>query len=223
MTKHKIIFLAILSFWIVSCSFEIKKSQSEILFDAIQSNYLQPSDSTNDTLISILRDFDLSELDTTHQKAFWFNAYNILLEDLSHHPSGYMDFNRFLKKDLMVAKQRMTTRDLIKKIERFGDPRTLICLDFYTTTSSKTYHNVLNKDIEQTLDSLCTLIINDPSFIRIKKEAKMVFYPEHFDWHLRDMHSNTTSKDIILKYHHNKELYDLEFKPYPFSFKLRNN
>ena len=206
---------------ISACSFEIKKSKSELLFDAIQSNYTEPSDSVSDTLVSILKDFDLTELDNAHKKAFWFNAYNILLEDLSHHPSGYMDFERFLKEDFMVANQQMTTRSLIEKIESFNDPRVLICLDFYTTTSSKTYHNVLTDNTEETLDSLCAHIINDPAFIRIKSLTKVVYYPEHFDWHLKDIKSTTTSKDIILQYHKNKKLEDLEFRPYPFSYKLR--
>lgn len=220
--KQKIIIVAIISLLISACSFEIKKSQSELLFDSIQSNYTQPSDSISDTLTSILRDFDITELDSAHKKAFWFNAYNILLEDLSHHPTGYMDFNRFLKKEFIVANKQMTTKDLITKIESFNDPRALICLDFYTTTSSKTFHNVLTKDTEEALDSLCSHIINDPHFIRIKSEAKTVYYPEHFDWHLKDLHASTTSKDIIMKYHFNKELEELEFLPYPFSYKLRD-
>lgn len=220
--KSKIIWIAVFSFFITACSFEIKKSKAEILFDAMEANYLSPNDSTNDTLISVLQEFNLEELDSLHQKAFWFNAYNLLLEKMRYHPTGYMDFNHFLQEEFTVAKQRMTTKELIQKLESYNDPRVLICLDFYTTTSSNTYHKVLNKDTEQTLDSLCSSIINDPSFIRVKKEAQTVYYPEHFDWHLKDMNTTTTSKEMILKYHHSKEISELKFFPYPFSFKLRD-
>ena len=206
-----------------SCSMDIKKSKTEILFDAIETSFINPNDTNKIHLLDTLSSYDLSSLDNAHKKAFWFNAYHLFLEDFSHHPSGYLDFDRFLRTRFTIANETLTTKDLIEKINAFNDPRALICLDFYTTTSSPTQHQVLNKNSEKLLDSLCAKIINDPSFIRVKPDLSIVYYPEHFDWHFDHIHSQQSSKDIILSYHRNKAIIDeYDFKPYPFSYKLRN-
>jgi len=206
-----------------SCSMDIKKSKTEILFDAIETSLVNPNDTNKTYLLDTISSYDLSSLDSEHQKAFWFNAYHLFLEDLSHHPSGYLDFDRFLRTRFTIANETLTTKELIEKINAFNDPRVLICLDFYTTTSSPTSHQILNKNSERSLDSLCSKIINDPSFIRVKSDLSTVYYPEHFDWHFDHIHSEQSSKDIILSYHKDKNLLkDHTFIPYPFSYKLRN-
>ena len=207
----------------ISCSKNLKNAKTEILFEQIETHWQSPTDSSRDTLASSLENYDLEGLDSTYQKAFWYNAYNFLLEESSHNSSGYLDMKQFMKRELIIAKQNFTTGSLIKKIQSFNDPRPLICLDFYTTTSSPTYHYTLKRDGNEDLDSLCNKIINDKSFVRVKKDIKSVYYPEHFDWHLNKLDSTTTSKNIILRYHDMKnELTDYKFIPYPFSYKLRN-
>lgn len=221
--KSFLIVSSLLIMMFSSCKYDVKKSNTELLFDSIDSHWNSPNDSVRQALMSELSTYNLDNLDSSYQKAFWYNSYNLFLEDMSHHPSGYVDFNRFLRTELKIANEHLTTRELIQKLETFKDPRVLICLDFYTTTSSPTCRHALHKNGEAGLDSLCSQIINNPKFIRVKKEADVVYYPEHFDWHTTRTEAQTSSRDLILKYHQNRNVIrNYRFKPYPFSAKLRN-
>lgn len=213
---------SLLLFLLASCRYDVKKSNTELLFDSIDSHWSSPNDSVRRALMAELSTYRLDNLDSSYQKAFWYNSYNLFLEDLSHHESGYMDFDLFLRTKLKIANQELTTRELIQKLENFKDPRVLICLDFYTTTSSPTHRHALHRNGEEGLDSLCSKIINDPNFIRVKSGVSTVYYPEHFDWHTTKSGSNMSSRELILNYHKQKNsIKTYTFKPYPFSSKLR--
>ena len=192
------------------------------MFDTLESNNQVPSDSLTDTLKNAFSHFDVESLDSSHQKSFWFNAYNFYLEEMTYNRTGYLDLDEFYKKSFLIANRKMTSKELIQKIASYHDPRLVLGLDFSTTTSSRTRDIVLITNSDQMLDSLCTNLINDQTFVRVKKDIKQVFYPQHFDWQLKYVDSTISSKQFVLKYHKNSNLAAYKFKPYPFSTKLRS-
>lgn len=221
-TPHFVVYslaLAIIT-CLTSCAGKLEKAKAEILFDKIESHLETPTDSTKDSITLALENYDLNELDSTYQKAFYYNAYNFLLKNMLVSSRGYLDLNSFLSKQQVIAKKSFSTAELIKKLKSYHDPRVLLCLDFNTTTSPPTFHEVLKKDGNEHLDSLCTALINDNRFIRVKKDVKSIYYPEHYTWLLE---SDEKVRAQLLKYHQNKEsIQQYQLVPYPFSYKLRN-
>ena len=221
--KLKIIAFVSTSVFLAACVFDVKNKKAEVLFDTVEENQQHPDEAKHDTIKKAIAHFDVNTLDTAHQKAFWFNAYNFYLREIAYNGSGYLNMDQFLNSNFIIANDSMTAKQLIKKIASYEDPRLLIGLDFYTTTSSKTYGKVLKKEPEVALDSLCTQLMNDQSFVRIKKDIKTVYYPEHFDWQLKILKQGIDAKGFILTYHKDQSIVNYKFQPYPFSYKLRSS
>jgi hypothetical protein len=220
--KYKIIAFICILFSIYACVFDVKNKKAEVLFETVDENLQHPDEAKHDTIKKAIAHFDVNTLDTAHQKAFWFNAYNFYLREIAYNGSGYLNMDQFLSSNFVIANDSMTAKQLIQKIASYEDPRLMIGLDFYTTTSSKTYGKVLKKESEQALDSLCTQLMNDQSFVRVKKDIKTVYYPEHFDWQLKILKQGIDTKGFILTYHKDQSIVNYKFQPYPFSFKLRS-
>lgn len=217
--KLLIVLFGILS--LSACVFNRSNHKAEVLFEELEESYSETSAVKHDSIKSRFAHFDISELDTAHQKAFWFNAYNFYLEDMTFSQTGNLDFKSFMSHNSLIANDTFTTKQLIDKIKTYNDPRMMVCLDFLTTTSSKTYHHVISKEPNAMFDSLSSAIINDQGFVRVKKDIKCVYYPEHIDWQLKELNDSLSSKEFILQYHKNTGISNYKFKPYPFSTKLR--
>lgn len=203
---------------LASCVNNLKNRQADILFEALETNLEEPSDSLLDTIKSAFAHFNVLTLDTAHQKEFWFNAYLFNVETLSKSEYQYLNYNTFMNSKFELANEIYTTKELIEKIKSYQDNRMLVCIDFLTTTSSRTRKQIIKSDVEEVLDSISTELINDQSFVRVKKDIKQVFYPQHFEWLL----GVNGSKEFILKYHKDPLIAKYMFRPYPFSSKLRN-
>lgn len=203
-----------------SCASKLEQAKAEILFDNIATHLDTPSDSTKDSICSAIEKYDISQLDSNYQKAFFFNCYNFILEDYVSTKDSYLDIKDFLSQQRVISGSTYTTKTLIQKLKSYKDDRVLLCLDFATTTSTHTLKMVLHKDINKNLDSLCYAVLNNKNLIRVKRQVKDIYYPEHYNWLLG---SKDSIKKAFLRYRKDKKLIEgYALKPYPFSGKLRN-
>jgi hypothetical protein len=204
-----------------------KQSQSQNqkadeFFETVEQNH--QSHSSSDTIKKTFQTFDVCALDSNHQKAFWFNAYSFFLDHYITGADGYLDKERFNKETFVIANDTFNFSALMEKINSYHDPRLMICVDFFTRTSTPSFEDFLTKNSDEDLNQLCTKYINNKNLIRVKKDMKQVFYPQHFDWQLKNCSPSTTSKQMILKYHRDStQISSYRFKPYPFSYKIRSS
>jgi hypothetical protein len=219
--KLKLVLLVCIGFFFYACVKDLNNRQAEVLFDSVEEAQNESNDSVTDTLKKAFENFDVNSLDSAHQKAFWFNAYSFYVDHYRKNKSNYLDRKTFGKEQFVIAKDTVTLAELMEKLSGYNDPRLMICIDFLTVNSTPSIHEILNKDLDAKLEELCTKYINNPDFIRVKKDIKQVYYPQHFDWQLQNIDSTISAKELIIKYHSNNSIANFRFKPYPFSFKVR--
>lgn len=158
-------------------------------------------------LIEQIASFPIANYTPIEQKAFWINAYNLLVihQVLQNYPisspqlvTGFFDRNKF-----RVAGVEMTLNDLEKEklLKIYRDAR----LHFVLVCAAKGCPPLANKayrpdQLEEQLDQRTRLALNDPNFLQIKDSKKRIGLSELFQWYWTDFEDAGGIRDFINLY-----------------------
>ena len=152
--------------------------------------------------------YDLSKATTAAKKAFYINAYNLLVlkQVMDHYPvASVMDVPGFFdKQKYKVAGESLTLNELENKKLRtpFKDAR----IHFALVCAAKSCPPLLNRaytpqQVEKQLESQTKLALQDPAFTKVLPQQKKVQVSELFKWYEADFLAEATSiKEYINKY-----------------------
>jgi len=171
--------------------------QGQVKYSTIQSNQEELNG-----LVAALADFDLDELSDAARKAFWINAYNILVIHgvVQAYPiDSPMDVSGFFdSKTYLVAGDTLTLNQIENEKLRaqFGDPRihfALVCAaQSCPPIISEAFHP---EKLESQLDARTRSNLNDSNFIRVNKKEEKVYLSEIFKWYRDDF--VTSERDVL--------------------------
>lgn len=148
-------------------------------------------------LVKLLENFDVSKLsDANSEKAFWINAYNILVINtvVTHSPiKSPMDVADFFDgRKHQVAGEKLTLNDIenIKLREKFGDAR----IHFALVCAALSCPPIINQaylpeTLDEQLNQRARINLNDDNFVRVVKGEKKVYLSEIFKWYKKDFGS----------------------------------
>ncbi len=172
--------------------------------------------------------FDLLKLSADERKAFYINAYNLLVirEIMRNYPvASPQDIPGFFNgKKLKIAGELLTLDDLEndKLRGKKADPRihfALICAAMGCPRIGKFAYRPSNLD--QQLNQQTSLTLNDAVFIRVDKKKKKVLISEIFKWYKKDF---IREEENVLSYinRYRNETIDPNFKVgyYPYDWSL---
>jgi hypothetical protein len=160
-----------------------------VAYKAIKNNPKQINE-----LVASFEKFDLRSLpDTNSEKAFWINAYNILVISavVTDYPiDSPMDVAGFFdKKKHLVAGEELTLNGIenMKIRKKFDDPR----IHFALVCAAVSCPPLINEayfaeKLDKQLDERTKANLNDDLFIRFDKETKTVHLSEIFKWYKDD-------------------------------------
>ncbi len=180
------------------------------------------------SLSSKIGTVNLSDVADNSKKAFYINAYNLLVIQavINLYPlQNVMDKPGFFDKTLhLVAGEKLTLNNLEKKklLDPYRDARlhfVLVCAavscpplaDFaYTPDQINTQLNIRTK-----------LALNNPAFIRVNTPKKQVLISKIFDWYKADfLKNNQTVLNYINAYRSNKIPEDYQVGYYEYDWNL---
>lgn len=175
----------------------------KVNYDAIKKN----SSSLN-FLINEIAEINISKENATTQKAFYINAYNIIMINaiVSRYPvKSPMDIaGVFDKTKYPIAGTKLTLNDIENKMIRakYNDARihfVLVCgaNGCPPITNFAYTPELLDKQLEQQTK----LALNNPNFIKINDKNKTVEVSQIFEWYKEDFSSKNSSLiDFLNKY-----------------------
>lgn len=149
-----------------------------------------------DLLHQTLGKVDLTSATVSEKKAFYINAYNILViyQVAKSYPlnkpsdkEGFFD-NIYHN----VAGERMTLNELekVRMIQAYKDPRFHFVLACAAMSCPKLHNQAyMPENVEKLLDERTRVSINDANFIRLKEEAGNVEISKIFEWYAEDFTS----------------------------------
>ena len=146
-----------------------------------------------DDLIASIKQINLKETSLSTQKAFWINAYNLLViynvvEDYPMHSP--LEVNGFFKnKKQIVAGIKITLEELENQYLRipFKDPNIHFALVCGAVGCPPIIPNVyLPETLDQQLETQTRKALNDPQFIRVDETSQKVYLSEIFRWYAQD-------------------------------------
>ncbi len=179
-----------------------------------------------DTLLLLIKTYDpKTTADPLREKAFWINAYNLLViknvVDLYPIKSPRDEAGFFNRIKHLAAKDSLTLDQLeqIKLRERYKDARlhfALVCAAVgCPPLGNKAY---LPENVDKQLETRTANAINNPAFVRVDTPAKKVYMSEIFSWYQADFERpNQTLLQFINRYRSNDPIpanYAIEFMPY---------
>lgn len=154
-----------------------------------------------DQLVKELAEIDLSQLsDPAVEKAFWINAYNILVIDavVASYPlkspqdvGGFFDRNKHV-----VGGEEMTLNDLERKklLDKFQDPRLHFVLVCAAVGCPQLVPNAYTpRALSRLIDERTRITLNNSFHVNVNKEAKSVGVSELFKWYKDEFTKNGTS------------------------------
>ncbi len=198
--KISILIAAILTFCNLSAD-ELSGffSQSEKFFNKYVSDgrvdysQLKKDPKEIDNLIGIIKDAQLSNLSTNTRKAFYINAYNLVVihSIIQHYPvESPMDIDGFFDKQKHhIAGETLTLNELEqnKLIKTYQDPR----LHFVLVCAAKSCPPIMNKaftpeKIEEQMDTQTRKTINDSDWLKVNVKERKIEISKIFDWYKND-------------------------------------
>lgn len=175
-------------------------------------------------------DMDLSKVSSDEKKAFFINAYNVVVV---YQVAKYYEFNSkspmdqsgfFDKMKHKVGGEMMTLNQLeIKKLLMpYKDAR----IHFVLACAAKSCPPLASfayvpEKLNNQLDVRTKLAINDTEWLRLKSESKKVELSKIFDWYKRDFNTNgLTTIQFINKYRKNPIPGNFEIGYYEYDWSL---
>lgn len=177
-----------------------------------------------DRLTKSIAEFDLSALNAAETKAFWLNAYNILVIKgvVTHLPiNSPLDVQGFFKTITYPAAGENLTLDDIehKKIRPvYGDARihfALVCAALGCPPIKPFAY--LPAKLDEQLDNSTIEILNDDTFIIVDEKTKKVAVSEIFNWFRGDFENDGVTILEYINRYRKSEIpgnYELSFNPY---------
>lgn len=157
-------------------------------------------------------------------KAFWLNAYNVLVikEVIENYPipspqsvAGFFDGKKYL-----VAGEWLTLDELEKErlFKQFRDPR----MHFALVCAARSCPPLMRGGyrpgvLEQQLNDITPRALNDPAFVRVDTVRKKVIVSHIFQWYASDFSEAAGSITAFINQYRNKPLppdFTLEYMPY---------
>lgn len=178
-------------------------------------------------IIEMLKNFDVAQLSDDGEKAFWIDAYNVLVIDavVQHYPiDSPMDVGGFFdRRKHKVAEEALTLNDIenIKLRKRFGDARihfALVCAAQSCPPLVPRAYTPAN--VDSLLEARTRANLNDPQFIRVDPEARTVRISEIFKWYREDFVTEDQGVlDYINRYRDDKipESYEVDYYTYDWN------
>lgn len=175
-------------------------------------------------LVQQLGDYDVSQASASERKAFYLNAYNVLVlqQVLQHYPvKSVMDIPGFFDKTrFKIAGQQLTLNDLeSKKLrEPFEDARVhfaLVC----AAMSCPPLRNeaYMPAAVEQQLEDQTRHTLQHPQFIKVQPGGKRVLVSEIFKWYRPDFLAEASSVLNYINQYRQEPIpvaYTLAYYPY---------
>ena len=193
-------------------------------------NYAAINANTNDLeqLLLQIENMDITKADSLTQKAFYLNAYNLLVigEVLLNYPlQSVKDLPGFFDgKRVLVGGERVTLNELEARIFKlFPDPRlhfVLICGAKGCPPSGKEAY--MPEKLELQLRQQSRAALKNPDFVQINDAEKKVGISQIFEWYAHDFSPGGGNKGIkkYINAHRGTPLpddYKLVFYPYDWS------
>ncbi len=178
-----------------------------VINDKVDYDQIIKSPKLLDELVSEIADFNVPSLDMEQKKAFYINAYNILVIDgiVDNYPTkspqeikGFFD-----QKKHSVGTKRFTLNELEKKelIPDTEDARlhfVLVCGALgCPPIAGEAYRP---ETLDQQMDKRTKMALNDPNFIRVNTAKRTVGLSQIFDWYKSDF---TKTGNTVLEYINN--------------------
>jgi len=144
-------------------------------------------------LTDAIAQMNLTQLDADAQKAFYINAYNLLVIKgaLDNYPleSVLATANFFDRKNYIVAGEKMSLNELEKQriLPTYNDPRlhfVLVCGALGCPPITDFAYRP--EQLEQQLEQQTRLALNDPNFIRVNAVDQRVLLSQIFEWYQQD-------------------------------------
>ena len=190
---------------------------------------IQKNPAALNALVEIIANFDLSTLpEGDPQKAFWLNAYNVLVIKgiINNYPTkSPLDIDGFFNKIPYPAAGKELTLDNIENdIIRptYKDAR----IHFALVCAAKGCPPIITSafhpaTLDEQLDENTRNIINDNNFIRVDTKNKQVAISQIFEWFAVDFEINDkTTLDFINQYRAEKLPADTKIAFYDYDWAL---
>lgn len=172
---------------------------------------LKASPNMLNALVRTVENYDLSSKSANEQKAFFINAYNLLVVKglVDAYPvSSPQDISQFFdKRSYVVAGRKVSLNELEKQwlFKEYPDSRlhfVLVCgaLGCPPITDFAYMPESLEAELEQQTKAA----LNDPNFIRVNTSEGSVGLSQIFDWYGKEFQENGTVLDYINSYRTNK-------------------
>lgn len=197
-------------------------SQGKVDYQSIKNN-----SSELDKLIGQIKTINLSSLSEKTKKAFYINAYNILVikSVVENYPiKGPLTVPGFFdKKQHVIAGERMTLNDIENKKLRaaYNDSR----IHFVLVCAAKGCPQIVPfvytpEKLQDQLMTQTKKALNDDAFVRVKPNEKKVLISEIFKWYKEDFPDAII--EYLNKYRSQKILTDYTVDYYPYNWDLND-
>jgi Protein of unknown function, DUF547 len=186
--------------------------------DKVDYDPLVKNDVKLEEILKMAATIDLSKENAATAKAFWINAYNLLVikSVIKAYPvKSPLDIKGFFDKITHnIANKKLTLNDIENKMIRakYKDAR----IHFALVCGANGCPPIINKAYNpETLDEQLTkqtkLAVNNPNFIKVNSKSKKVEVSQIFEWYKEDFISKDSKEiDFINKYRDNN--IDANFK-----------
>ncbi|GAA5021122.1 hypothetical protein GCM10011506_03350 [Marivirga lumbricoides] len=183
-----------------------------------------------DKLYSSLQSIDLSKSTEAQVKAFYINAYNLIVihQIAKYYPlKSALDRNGFFDKVKHDVAGESLTLDQIEKgkvILKFRDPRVHFAFSCAATGCPELANFAFNpENLEEQLVSRTTRAVNNPEFIKVDNQTKKVNVSMIFKWYEKEfLEGNATVLAYINKYRTQKIPGDYSIQFYDYDWSLNS-
>lgn len=196
--------------------------------DAVRYRAIQENATDLQQLVGEIAQMNVEELDTDTKKAFYINAYNLLVIQgvLENDPlvsvqqvSGFFD-----QKNYTVGGKRISLNELEKQwlLAAYQDAR----LHFVLVCGAVGCPPITNfayqpAQLEAQLEQQTRLALNNPTFIRVSPASKQVALSQIFEWYSTDFGgSKQSALKFINRYRTDSIPSDYEIRFYDYDWSL---
>lgn len=183
-----------------------------------------------DHLKRIIESVDLSGADATTKKAFYINAYNVIViyQVTKNYPiakpldqEGFFDKTKY-----NIAGEMLTLNDLeiSKLLKPYKDPRVHFALACAAVSCPELANFSYDPDnLDAQLTKRTEITLNDPSFVKVDASSNQVQLSKIFDWYGSDF-KNVSNNHIsfVNKYRKNKIPSNFKVGYYEYDWNLND-
>lgn len=231
----RLLILTIFSFLFFLHNIQLKAQEYYNQMDRFLDNYhsesglidylhIAKNDATLDSLYSSIGVMNLQDKDDDFLKAFYINAYNIIVikQVVVFYPiEKPFDVNGFFDNIKHIVNNKEYTLDELEKgiiIPAFSDPRIHFALVCAAKGCPKIQHQAFRPEtIEEDLERIAKEVINDPYFVKYENGTLNV--SKIFDWYANEFQTEGSVIAYINQYRNDPipESAKIEYNEYDWS------